>query len=144
MCPYFRAATSLWPLHVQLQAGLLSRQASQTTNTPATCRSIASWKTAKLSLAQFDYVVWEESWWSHTENQPLDTWFNVHKYNPSTNNDKLEHLYKHSWSDLTLALVLHLKYLSYSQRHLLGGKCSFTPNYILTMFYMGWLVLFQI
>ena len=80
-------------------------------NHQRTCRSIASWKTAELSLAQFDYMAWEEAWWSHWGNQTLDIWFEVQSSNPSTNNDKLRLLYKTCWSDSTLAIVLHLENL---------------------------------
>ena len=83
-----------------------------------TCRSIASLKTAESSLAQFDYTVWEETWWSHWRNRTLYILFEVQSSNPSTNNDKLRLFYKTCWSDSTLAVVLHLGNLSHSQRHL--------------------------
>ena len=51
--------------------------------------SIASWIIAELSVAQFDYMTWEKTWWSHRGGQTLVSLYKDQSPNPSTNNDKL-------------------------------------------------------
>ena len=126
MCPYLRAATSLWPLHVQLQAGLLSRQASQTTNTPADLLPLGklqSW--AWLSLTMW----FKRRHDGPTEGIKLCTFYlKSRALTPRPTMTNLDFFYKTCWSDSTLAVVLHLGNLSHSQRHLVANIFNKATN----------------
>jgi hypothetical protein len=94
-------------IHALLQADVLP---SEHHKPPTHLQFYCHIKSVELSWAQFDYMVYEEVWWSLREIWTLNP--EVQASNPSTNNDMLKLSHKLGTGHSNSAVVLHLKKVS--------------------------------